>query len=121
MGEAEAKMELIQGLMSAISAGMLIYASCVEMLGGDFVFGSVGEGHGHGHGHGDGPGGDGTSRPHYEHHHGGEDAEGGGGDLERGEHDSGEQEHEHRGGDTLRDKVLAIGCLLAGVVAMGVL
>jgi solute carrier family 39 (zinc transporter), member 1/2/3 len=53
MGEAEAKLKLIQGLpMSDISAGMLIYASCVEMLGGDFVFGSVGEGHGHGHGGG---------------------------------------------------------------------
>ena len=30
-------MKLIQGLMSAISAGMLIYAACVEMLAGDFV------------------------------------------------------------------------------------
>ncbi|PSS37898.1 hypothetical protein PHLCEN_2v259 [Hermanssonia centrifuga] len=27
----------IQGLMSAMSAGMLIYAACVEMLAGDFV------------------------------------------------------------------------------------
>jgi hypothetical protein len=78
-GRDEARMELIQGLMSAISAGMLIYASCVEMLGGDFVFGSVGEGHGHG---GGGGGEDGTSHSHHEHHHhGGEDAEGGGGDL----------------------------------------
>ena len=30
-------MTLIRGLMSALSAGMLIYASCVEMLAGDFV------------------------------------------------------------------------------------
>ncbi|EGN97752.1 hypothetical protein SERLA73DRAFT_57578, partial [Serpula lacrymans var. lacrymans S7.3] len=29
--------KLIQGLMSAISSGMLIYAACVEMLAGDFV------------------------------------------------------------------------------------
>ena len=32
-----AKIILIQGLMSAMSAGMLIYAACVEMLAGDFV------------------------------------------------------------------------------------
>lgn len=32
-----AYLKLIQGLMSAISAGMLIYAACVEMLAGDFV------------------------------------------------------------------------------------
>lgn len=43
-------MYLIQGLMSAISAGMLIYVSTVEMIAGDFVFGDV-EGHSH-HGHG---------------------------------------------------------------------
>ncbi|KAI6140205.1 zinc iron permease [Pisolithus tinctorius] len=30
-------MRLIQGLMSAVSAGMLIYAACVEMLAADFV------------------------------------------------------------------------------------
>lgn len=50
-------MHLIQGLMSGISAGMLIYAATVEMLAGDFVFGDVGGDHGHtlehdgGHGH----------------------------------------------------------------------
>ena len=38
--------------MSAISAGMLIYAATVEMIAGDFVFGDVDGGHGHGHGHG---------------------------------------------------------------------
>jgi len=32
-----AYMRLTQGLMSAISAGMLIYAACVEMLAADFV------------------------------------------------------------------------------------
>ncbi|KAK7681867.1 hypothetical protein QCA50_015215 [Cerrena zonata] len=37
-GKADAAyLKLIQGLMSAISAGMLIYAACVEMLAGDFV------------------------------------------------------------------------------------
>lgn len=30
-------LKFTQGLMSAISAGMLIYAACVEMLAGDFV------------------------------------------------------------------------------------
>ncbi|KAF9443823.1 Zinc/iron permease [Macrolepiota fuliginosa MF-IS2] len=45
-----ARMYLTQGLMSAISAGMLIYASTVEMLAGDFVFGDI-EGHSH-HDHG---------------------------------------------------------------------
>ncbi|KIJ67160.1 hypothetical protein HYDPIDRAFT_126962 [Hydnomerulius pinastri MD-312] len=35
--EDMAHMRLTQGLMSAISAGMLIYAGCVEMLAGDFV------------------------------------------------------------------------------------
>ncbi|KAG6885100.1 hypothetical protein C0993_005867 [Termitomyces sp. T159_Od127] len=33
------QLQLTQGLMAAISAGMLIYASTVEMLAGDFVFG----------------------------------------------------------------------------------
>jgi solute carrier family 39 (zinc transporter), member 1/2/3 len=31
------QMKFTQGLMCAISAGMLIYAACVEMLAGDFV------------------------------------------------------------------------------------
>ncbi|KAI0764170.1 Zinc/iron permease [Trametes elegans] len=31
------RLTLVQGVMSAISAGMLIYAACVEMLAGDFV------------------------------------------------------------------------------------
>jgi solute carrier family 39 (zinc transporter), member 1/2/3 len=44
-----AQMLLIKGTMSAISAGMLIYAATVEMIAGDFVFGDVDGGHGHGH------------------------------------------------------------------------
>ena len=43
-------MLVIQGIMSAISAGMLIYAATVEMIAGDFVFGDV-EGHHHHHHH----------------------------------------------------------------------
>lgn len=31
------RLKLTQGIMSAISAGMLIYAACVEMLAADFV------------------------------------------------------------------------------------
>lgn len=34
---AGAHLKLIQGLMCALSAGMLIYAACVEMLAADFV------------------------------------------------------------------------------------
>ncbi|KAI0048134.1 Zinc/iron permease [Auriscalpium vulgare] len=36
-GSGGVRLKLIEGLMSAISAGMLIYAACVEMLAGDFV------------------------------------------------------------------------------------
>lgn len=31
---------LVRGLASAVSAGLLIYASCVELVAGDFVFNS---------------------------------------------------------------------------------
>ncbi|KJA18938.1 hypothetical protein HYPSUDRAFT_205019 [Hypholoma sublateritium FD-334 SS-4] len=48
-GHGGAKMLLVQGVMSAISAGMLIYAATVEMLAGDFVFGDVEGGHHHHH------------------------------------------------------------------------
>jgi zinc transporter 1/2/3 len=44
-----ASMHLIKGVMSAISAGMLIYAATVEMIAGDFVFGDVDGGHHHHH------------------------------------------------------------------------
>ncbi|KAF9815146.1 hypothetical protein IEO21_04764 [Rhodonia placenta] len=37
VSNAKEKITLIRGLMSALSAGMLIYAACVEMLAGDFV------------------------------------------------------------------------------------
>jgi len=39
---------LIKGLMSAISAGMLVYAATVEMIAGDFVFGNLLGEHVHG-------------------------------------------------------------------------
>lgn len=44
-----ADMLLTQGVMSAISAGLLIYAATVEMIAGDFVFGDVEGGHHHHH------------------------------------------------------------------------
>jgi solute carrier family 39 (zinc transporter), member 1/2/3 len=31
------QLQFVQGIMSAVSAGMLVYAACVEMLAGDFV------------------------------------------------------------------------------------
>ena len=34
-------MKLIEGTMAAVSAGMLIYAACVEMIAGDFVMDST--------------------------------------------------------------------------------
>ncbi|KAJ7666892.1 Zinc/iron permease [Mycena polygramma] len=44
---------LVKGVMSAVSAGMLIYAATVEMIAADFVFGNLEDGpHGHGHGEG---------------------------------------------------------------------
>ncbi|KZS99745.1 uncharacterized protein LAESUDRAFT_667609 [Laetiporus sulphureus 93-53] len=36
-GACHLKLILLTGVMSALSAGMLIYATCVEMLAGDFV------------------------------------------------------------------------------------
>ncbi|KAJ7280195.1 Zinc/iron permease [Mycena rebaudengoi] len=41
---------LIKGVMSAVSAGMLIYAATVEMIAADFVYGSLEDDHGHSHG-----------------------------------------------------------------------
>jgi zinc transporter 1/2/3 len=43
---------LVKGVMSAVSAGMLIYAATVEMLAADFVFGNLEDGPGHAHGEG---------------------------------------------------------------------
>ncbi|KAF5313961.1 hypothetical protein D9611_006868 [Ephemerocybe angulata] len=51
-GAERVSMKLTQGIMSAVSAGMLIYAATVEMIAGDFVFGNL-EGHHH-----HGPGGE---------------------------------------------------------------
>ena len=34
---ASERVRRVQGFMSAMSAGMLVYAACVEMLAGDFV------------------------------------------------------------------------------------
>jgi len=103
-----AQMLLTQGLMSAISAGLLIYAATVEMIAGDFVFGDV-EGHGH-------------------HHLGGPNA------RQEGERGEGEGEgivyhdldevhgHEHghngQGPSSMGKKALAVVSLLAGVLGM---
>ncbi|KAF5339692.1 hypothetical protein D9758_014875 [Tetrapyrgos nigripes] len=108
----ESHLLLTQGLMCAVSAGMLIYAATVEMLAGDFVFGSL-SGHGYGgggHSHdlsglgGRGGGGGG-------HGHGHE----GGVDEEDGE---GEGEGDER---TPTKRAIAVCSLLAGVVAMGLI
>ncbi|KAJ3864700.1 ZIP zinc transporter-domain-containing protein [Lentinula novae-zelandiae] len=95
---SEARMLLTQGLMSAISAGMLIYAATVEMMAGDFVFGNLG-------GHGTGTAGHG-------HSHGSEFING------DDEDDSSDTEEE---GISPRRRVLAVGSLLAGVLAMGLI
>lgn len=107
--QKNAQMLLTQGLMSAISAGLLIYAATVEMIAGDFVFGDV-EGHGH-------------------HHHGGPNAK----QNERGEgegegtvhHDHDEVEghgdeygHNGHGASSMGKKALAVMSLLAGVLGM---
>lgn len=79
--------------MSAISAGMLIYAGTVEMLGADFVFGNLGGGESVGHGHS----------------HGGEFVD----------EPDGKKGHDHHGSASIRRKALAVGSLLAGIVGMG--
>jgi zinc transporter 1/2/3 len=85
-------MNLTQGLLSAVSAGMLIYAATVEMLAGDFVFGDVAGDHHDGHGH--------------DHDHG-----------FSGDSDS-ESSGKHMGTGMGR-RVLAVVSLLAGVAGMG--
>lgn len=113
-------MLLTQGVMSAVSAGMLIYAGTVEMLAADFVFGSLGgQGHSagaHGHSHGGeffedsspsgsssslGPTGGHNAMAHG-HHHKHDDADEGG-----------------SGGPSVGRKLLAVVSLLAGVIGMG--
>ncbi|KIK64188.1 hypothetical protein GYMLUDRAFT_40474 [Collybiopsis luxurians FD-317 M1] len=101
------RMLLTQGLMSAISAGMLIYAATVEMMAGDFVFGNLGGGGG-GHGH-----------DHGGHSHGSEfiEASGSNDEAHRGQ-DDGEEGEE---GVSLKRRMLAVASLLAGVLAMGLI
>ncbi|THV02047.1 Zip-domain-containing protein [Dendrothele bispora CBS 962.96] len=94
----QTQMLLTQGLMCAISAGMLIYAATVEMIAGDFVFGNLGGGgHGHGHSHGE--------------------------ELFEGQGDGGEGEGAGEAAEhvTPTKKVFAVGSMLAGVVAMGLI
>lgn len=125
---SSARLILTQGLMSAISAGMLIYAATVEMLGGDFVFGNLG-GHGHssgGHSHGgdfiDGPSthGHGAGANVHSHFDGFEGHDGVGNGEEVGD---GDDEGGDEGGEdpTPGRKVLAVVSLLAGVVGMGLI
>lgn len=90
-----AHMSLTQGLLSAVSAGMLIYAATVEMIAGDFVFGDVGGDHGHTHDH--------AHEHEHSHGHGHGHAS-----------STGEMKHSSN-----RRKVLAVISLLAGVAGMG--
>ena len=100
-----ALMLLTQGVMSAVSAGMLIYAATVEMLAADFVFGDVSGGHshhsaahGHGHGHHVGDVEHGNETPR----------------SDRSEPDDGDSSR----GSTVGQKVLAVVSLLGGVLMM---
>ena len=97
-----ALMLLTQGVMSAVSAGMLISAATVEMLAADFVFGDVTGGHSHhsgGHGHAVA------------------DVEGGGGGGAETPLSALPPEDEPKG-STVGQKVVAVGSLLTGVLAM---
>ncbi|KAJ3549251.1 hypothetical protein NMY22_g957 [Coprinellus aureogranulatus] len=94
-----ASMKLVQGVMSAISAGMLIYAATVEMIAGDFVFGDL-EGH-----HNHGPGGHG-----HEHEHEGNA-------IEQQEHHH-HHEHSH---PSIGKRIVAVTSMLCGVAAMTII
>ncbi|KAK2462410.1 hypothetical protein APHAL10511_005716 [Amanita phalloides] len=116
-----ALMLLTQGVMSAVSAGMLIYAATVEMLAADFVFGDVSGGHSHPHfaghhGHTHGPDleyGSGTERPAREHVFERE--------LDAGSSASAVEEfREDHKGSTVGQKALAVVSLFAGVVVMNI-
>ena len=99
-------MLLIKGTMSAISAGMLIYAATVEMIAGDFVFGDVDGGHGHGHGH-------------LDFHQSSSDTHGDNDDDEPHTSDDGKHlEEQLKTGATTTKKALAVLSLFAGVVGM---
>jgi len=100
-----ALMLLTQGVMSAVSAGMLIYAATVEMLAADFVFGDVSGGHSHhsavhglGHGHRVGDVEHGNETPL----------------SDQSEPDDGDSSS----GSTVGQKVLAVVSLLGGVLMM---
>jgi zinc transporter 1/2/3 len=95
-------MSLIKGTMSAISAGMLIYAGTVEMIAGDFVFGDVDGGHGHGHGHGHLP--DPDPNPNQS-----------GGGSHSGSHLNNDDSKQNA---TMMKKALAVLSLFAGVAGM---
>ena len=112
-------MLLTQGVMSAVSAGMLIYAATVEMIAADFVFGDVSGGHSH-HSGGHGHHGHGAHGARGRGHHVG-DIEGGG----NGHGDGGSETplsalppEDEQKGSTVGQKVLAVVSLLAGVLAM---
>ncbi|KAJ7119631.1 Zinc/iron permease [Mycena epipterygia] len=86
--QAQPSTLLVKGVMSAVSAGMLIYAATVEMIAADFVFGNLEDGPGHGHGHG------GHS------------------------HEVEEEEKGDGGHPSVARRALAVGSLLAGVGSM---
>ena len=92
--------------MSAISAGMLIYAATVEMIAGDFVFGDVECGHGHGHGH-------------LDLHQGSSDSHDDDNDNDPHTSDDGKHlEEQLKTGATTTKKALAVLSLFAGVAGM---
>ncbi|TFK16710.1 Zip-domain-containing protein [Coprinopsis marcescibilis] len=96
----EGPLNLIQGVMSAVSAGMLVYVATVEMIAGDFVFGDVEGGHHHHHGH------------HHSHEH---EHEEGPGQIKAGTKE-GEGVHEHQA--SMGKKALAVVSMFGGVAAM---
>jgi len=108
-GSDTTQMLLIQGTMSAISAGMLIYAGTVEMIAGDFVFGDVDGGHGHGHGH---------VYPHPHQRSGGPHSH-----FDNQPHTDGNQDKEEpsKTNATMTKKVLAVLSLFAGAACMGLI
>jgi len=104
-------MLLIQGTMSAISAGMLIYAGTVEMIAGDFVFGDVDGGHGHGHHP--------HPHPHPRQASGGPHFDNGQPGQSRSDCGDGKQHQEEQSmKGAVTKKMLAVFSLLAGVAGM---
>ncbi|KAJ3513678.1 hypothetical protein NLJ89_g2813 [Agrocybe chaxingu] len=119
----EAQMLLIQGVMSAISAGMLIYAATVEMIAGDFVYGDV-DGHSHHH---HGHGGPVDSQPaHHHHHHSHHDRDSSAasvpGDVEAFSSPPGQTpapiQEEKKAESTMMKRALAVVSLFAGATMM---